>query len=249
MNAYSHNHSVPASRRFSLLATAASLMLGAVSVLNAASFNFSGNLQAGNLTATPWVKVPLSPPALEPSFQTFMWGSIETGGGTGTAQAGFAYLASRDVGLLTFTSGDLELTTFQSPGPATLGFERYTENDGSVLPFTIRYDGAIIATGTSDFLYDEVSHQYDLAAVGNGQVTLTAAGADPTFYNEVLALTGGTGRLQVTLASFDPVDNAGLFATTGSFTAVPEPEAYSALAAAGLMGWAAWRRSRGAAAN
>lgn len=232
MNASRHHILVPALRRLSLATTSSALALAGATALNAASFDFSGDLHAANSTGIPWVA------------GSTMWGTLETGGGTGTAQSGFSYLASRDVGLLTFSFGDLELTGFQSPGAASLGFERYTENDASVMPFTIRYDGVVIATGTSDYLYDEVSHSLDFTAVGNGQVTLTAPGSDPAFYNEVTTLTGGSRILQVTLSSFDPVDNAGNFVTTGTFTAVPEPEEYAVLAAAGLIGWAMWRRSK-----
>jgi hypothetical protein len=78
--------------------------------------------------------------------------------------------------------------------------------------------------------------------VGTGQVILTAPGADPSFYNEVLALTGGSGQLDLTLTGFFPVNDSGLFATTGSFTAVPEPGEYAAVGAAGLLGLAIWRR-------
>jgi hypothetical protein len=212
-------------------AVVAALASAGISSAGAASFSFGGDLRAGTGTAIPWVG---------PST---MWGTIETGRGTGTSQDGFGYLASRNVGLLTFTFGDLELTSFQSPGPGSMGFERYTENDASVEPFTLRYGGVVIATGTSDFLYNEVSHSLDFTAVGSGQVTLTAPGSDPAFYNEVVALTGGSRILQVTLTSFDPVDNLGHFVTTGSFTAVPEPQEYAALSAVALIGWAAGRRS------
>jgi hypothetical protein len=232
MNATRHNYLVLALRRLSLSTSAAALAFMLAPVSNAASFDFAGSLHAANSTANPWVG------------GSTMWGTIETGDGTGTSQSGFAYLASRDVSLLTFTFGDLELTSSLSPGIGSLGFERYTENDASVMPFTISYNGIPIATGTSDYLYDEVSHSLDFTAVGDGQVTLTAPGGDPTFYNEVTALTGGSRVLQVTLASFDPVDNLGNFTTTGTISAVPEPREYAALSAAGLIGWAAWRRSR-----
>lgn len=214
------------------------------SAANAASFDFSGALQAASLTGIPWVRVPINPPALEPAIGSVMWGSLETGSGAGTSQSGFTYLSSRDVGLLTFSFGDLELSSWQSPLEGAMGFERYTDTDGSSVPFTIRYDGTIIATGTSDYLYDEVDHIFDIAAVGSGQVTLTAPGADPAFFNEVMGLTGGSGQLQLQLHTFDPVDFGGNFSTTGTFstTPVPEPEEYAAVAAAGLIGWAVWRR-------
>ncbi len=232
MNASRHHTLVPALGRLSRAATSTALALAGATALNAAAFNFAGNLHAGNITANPWVG------------GSTMWGSIETGNGTGTSQSGFAYLAGRDVSLLTFTFGDLELTSSQSPGAASLGFERYTENDASVMPFTILYNGVPIATGTSDYLYDEVSNELDFSAIGNGQVTLTAPGSDPTFFNEVTAITGGSRILQVTLSSFDPVDNLGNFSTSGTISAVPEPEEFAALAAGGLAGWAAWRRSK-----
>jgi hypothetical protein len=211
------------------------------SAAHAALFDFSGTLQAASLTGIPWVNGS-NPPT--PEAQTWMWGSIETGSGTGTSQSGFSYLVGRNPALLTFTFGDLELDTHRSPGPGTMGFERYTDTDGSSVPFTISYNGVMIAEGTSEYLYDEVSHINDFTAVGNGRVTLHTPGSDPTFYNEVSAITGGTRQLDVTLRSFFPVNNAGLFVTTGSISAtpVPEPEEYAAVAAAGLIGWAVWRR-------
>lgn len=208
---------------------------------HAASFDFTGLLQAANLTAIPWVNGS-NPPT--PELQFYMWGTIETGSGTGTSQSGFSYLVGKNPALLTFTFGDLELDTYQSPLIGAMGFERYTDTDSSSVPFTISYNGVMIAEGTSEYLYDEVDHISDLTAVGTGRVTLHTPGSDPTFFNEVSAITGGTRQLDVTLTNFDPVNNAGLFATAGSITAtpVPEPEEYAALAAAGLVGWAVWRR-------
>jgi len=234
MNTKALQTTVPAAGRlFTIaLATTAALALAALvaSPARAAVFDFSGVLQAGGGTANPWV------------LGSTMWGTIETGTGTGTSQSGFNYFATHNVSQLTFTFGDLELSSSLSPGPASAGFERYTDTDGSSVPFTISHAGTVIATGTSDFLYDEVSNSSDVTAVGNGRVTLTAPGLDPAFYNEVLGLTGGSGRMDLVLSGFFPVNNAGLFATTGSFTAVPEPGEYSAVAAAGLAGLALWRR-------
>ena len=223
------------------LTTALAAAVALASAAHAASFDFSGFLQAGNLTGIPWVNL-FDPP--RPEGQSAMWGTIETGSGTGTSQSGFSYLVGKDPALLTFTFGDLELNTFQSPGIGTMGFERYTDSDGSSVPFSISYNGVVIAEGTSEYLYDEVDHINDLNAVGTGRVTLNTPGSDPAFYNEVSAITGGTRQLDVTLTGFFPVNNAGLFATTGSISAtpVPEPEEYAAVAAAGLIGWAVWRR-------
>jgi hypothetical protein len=75
-------------------------------------------------------------------------------------------------------------------------------------------------------------------------VILTAPGADPTFFNEIMALTGNTGQLDLVLSGFFPVNQQGLFATTGTFTAVPEPGEYAALGTLGMAGFALWRRRR-----
>jgi hypothetical protein len=221
---------VPAARRITTTVAALGLAAAVAVPASAATFDFSGALQAAGGNGVPWV------------LGSFMWATIETGGGTGTSQSGFNYFATHDITQLTFTFGDLELSSFLSPGPGSPGFERYTDTDGSSVPFTIRLGGTPIATGTSIYLYDEVSHSNDITAVGTGQVILTAPGADPAFYNEVLALTGGSGQLDLTLTGFFPVNNQGLFATTGSFTAVPEPGEYAAVGAAGLLGLALWRR-------
>jgi len=223
------------------LATVLATAVALTSNAHAASFDFSGLLQADNLTGIPWVNVS-NPPT--PEGQSLMWGSIETGSATGTSQSGFSYLEGKDPALLTFTFGDLELNTFQSPLVGAMGFERYTDNDGSSVPFSISYDGVVIAQGTSQYLYTEVDHISDLTAIGSGRVSLHTPGSDPAFYNEVFAITGGSRQLDVTLTSFFPVNDAGLFATTGSISAtpVPEPEENAAVAAAGLIGWAVWRR-------
>ncbi len=223
------SESFPALRRFAT-ATATALVLAGVG--QAASFDFSGDLQAGNLTGNPWV------------LQSFMWGTIETGSGTGTSQSGFSFFDTRNISQLTFTFGDLELSSSASPGLFAGGFERYTDTDGSSVPFTIRYAGTTVATGTSVYLYDEVEHSNDVTAVGTGQVILTAPGSDPTFFNEIMALTGNTGQLDLVLTGFFPVNQQGLFATTGTFTAVPEPGEYAALGALGMAGFALWRRRR-----
>jgi hypothetical protein len=223
--------SFPALRRIAT-ATATATVLLLAGTGRAATFNFSGDLQAGNLTGNPWVLL------------SSMWGSIETGSGTGTSQSGFAYFNTHDISQLTFTFGDLELSSFASPGPGTPGFERYTDTDGSSVPFTIRYAGTTVATGTSVYLYDEVENSNDVTAVGTGQVILTAPGSDPTFFNEIMVLTGNTGQLDLVLTGFFPVNDQGLFATTGTFTAVPEPGEYAALGALGMAGFALWRRRR-----
>lgn len=229
MNARFINN-LPALRRIATATATATLFLAGTG--RAATFDFSGNLQAGNLTGLGWV------------IGSTMWGSIQTGSGTGTSQTGFSYFNTHDIGQLTFTFGDLELSSFASPGPFSPGFERYTDTDGSSVPFTVRYAGDVVATGTSIYLYDEVENFNDVTAVGTGQVILTTPGADPAFFNEVMALTGNSGQLDLVLTGFFPVNNEGLFATTGTFTAVPEPGEYAAVGAAGMVGLALWRRRR-----
>ena len=239
MNTTSPRFLVPAARRtaITLLAMAAALAGPA----SAATFDFGGKLVASNLTTQDWV------------LGSKIWGSIESGEGYGISQSGFNYFATHDITLLRFDFGDLELSSFLSPTVSSGGFERYSEVDLSLVPFTLSLAASgggstVIATGTSVYLYAEVSNLSDSTAVGMGLVTLTSPGSDPTFYNEVLALTGGSGQLNLILASFVPENNQGLFTTTGSFTAVPEPGEYAAVSAAALLGLALWRR-RGVGSN
>jgi hypothetical protein len=152
-------------------------------------------------------------------------------------------MTGKNPALLAFNFGDLELDTYQSPGIDMVGFEPYTETDGSSVPFTISYNGVMIARGTSGYLCDKVDHINDCTAAGTGRITLNTPGSDPAFYNEVSAITGGTRQLDVALTGFYPVNNAGLVATTGSISATPVPEPENAAgAAAGLVGWAVGRR-------
>lgn len=218
--------SMPALRRL----TAILGLAAGVSAASAATFDFTGDLQAAGGNGQPWV------------LGSFMWGTIETGSGQGTSQSGFSYFDTHAIGSLTFTFGDLEMTSSQSPGPGLGGFEYYSEDDASVMPFTINLSGVPIATGTSVYLRTEVDNDSDITAIGTGRVVLTTPGADPAFFNEVMALTGNTGILDVSLTSFFPVNDAGLFSTAGSFTTVPEPGEYAAVAGAGLAGLALWRR-------
>lgn len=152
-----------------------------------------------------------------------MWGSVETAGGTGSSTSGFASLAALNPSLITFSLGDLELSSHLSPGTSTSGFEYYSEVDASVTPFNLYYDGALWATGTTSFLQSDVANKNSTTATGTGAVYLTAPGLDPAFYNEVMNITGGTGLLQIAVSNFSAVDNAGNFTMVGSLAATPEP--------------------------
>lgn len=197
-----------------------------LSQAQAASILYDGLTQNGNLTAIPWVTT------------TTMWGSIETGSGQATAVNGLASVPNP--ALLSWTFGDLELSgvpaeTF-SPGVGTPGRETYKEIDLSTVPLVFSYDGDVVATGSVETFVVNVDHVNDFAAVGNGKAFLTAPGADPSFYNEVLALTGGTGELAFSIGNFNPVNGSGLFSSSGEVTFVPEPSAAPALfALAGLL--------------
>lgn len=198
-----------------------------------ASFSYSGSLTPGGGGGGSWVDG-------QP-----MVTSIVVGTGTAANQSGFSYFAGRDIGLLTFQFADLELSNFQSPTLDQWGFMYFAEANGAPIPFRFFYDGTEIATGITDHINLTVDNDTDLGASGDGAVTLTTPGADPTFFNEVMAKTGGSGRFNVYLSA-DAVPSGGVMAMGGTFvtTAVPEPEEYAAIAGLGLVLWAVRRRLR-----
>ncbi|MBI5688618.1 MAG: PEP-CTERM sorting domain-containing protein [Verrucomicrobia bacterium] len=196
----------------------------------AQTLNYTGTAHATNLTAISWVA------------GSTMWGTVQTAAFTGTTQSGFTSLASVDLSLLTFNFTNLDLNTYQSPGGATSGFERYTASGSAT--FEVRYNGALWATGTPVFLRTEVDNNLDTHAIGTGSAFLTGAGTSSSFYDEVMSKTSGSGILNFTITDFYPVDAAGNFASVGSMTisAVPEPGAYAAIAGGLGLGFATWRR-------
>ncbi len=178
--------------------------------------NFSGQVQAGNLTAIPWV------------IGSTMWGTIDSGNAAATGAAGFNSLSfgGFNPALFSWTIGnvgELELGANQSPGPALMGFEVYSNTAGPAVDIQFSYNGDLWASGVVDQVRSEVVNNMAAVGTGTGQVTLTAAGVDAAFFNEVMALTAGSGQLDFTFTAFTPVNAQGLFNSAGSFTAVPEP--------------------------
>lgn len=150
----------------------------------------------------------------------FAFKNLDAGSGSATVIGGFTSLAGVTPGALTFTLGDLELVDFV--GTPTTATEVYAENDGTVVPFKIFRNGTLAAIG-SDLVItivtdrDPSSSTFGLAR-GFAQVTLSGVADDP-FYEEVLTLTNGTGRLRATLGSFTPTTFADpeTFVSTGTF--------------------------------
>ena len=195
---------------------AAVVVIGGVSPVRAQVVEFSGQVQASNLTAIPWVT------------GSTMWGQIDSGNAGATSAVGFTSLSfgGFNPALFTWTignGGELELGLNQSPGPALIGFEVYENTAGPAVDIQFSYNGDLWASGVVDQVRSEVANVNAQVGTGTGLVTLTAAGVDDSFFNEVIALTGGSGKLNYTFTAFNPVNAQGLFNSLGSFTAVPEP--------------------------
>lgn len=199
-----------------------------------ASFSYSGSISPGGAGGGSWV-----------DGQPMVTGLV-AGAGTAASQNGFSYFVGRDIGQLTFTFADLELSNFQSPTPDQSGFMYFAEANGSPIPFRLFYGGTEIASGITEHITLVVDNDTDLGASGDGAVTLTTSGSDPAFFNEVMAKTGGSGRFNVYLSA-EAVPTGGVMAMGGTFmtVAVPEPEEYAAVAGLGALLWAASRRRGG----
>lgn len=196
-------------RIFSLI----SIALVTASPLTAVVINWSGTTTNSDTTSSlAWVQ------------GSHMFESLDNGNATATSQVGFSYFDTHDITQLTWTFGDLELTNHLSPGASSAGFEYYSEADNDVTDFKMFQNGALVASGDVLYLRTDVANSSDTSATGTAEVTLTTAGADSTFFDEVMTLSGGTGTLSVEIGNFDPV-SYGEFDSSGTLTVVPEPRA------------------------
>lgn len=186
------------------------------SAAQAAYINYDGRLKADTTTQIPWVT------------GSTMWGAVEDGGGRGTFSSGFSSLNGLDMSLFSFTFGDLELTNYLSPTASEAGFEYYSEADNSVDEMHFYYDGDLWAKAALNFLQVDVDNKNDNFATGFGTANLTSPGVSNAFFNEVMALTAGSGLLTFNVYDFTPVDSAGNFTSAARITvsSVPLPAAF-----------------------
>ena len=175
---------------------------------------FNGQVQADELTDTPWVT------------NATMWGIVDHGNASATSATGFLSMNFPGFNPSLFrwefgNTGNLELSTAISPSAVSPGKEIYTNTQGAAVSIEFFYDNVLWATGVVDSIEVNVADVNAVVAAGSGRVTLTSPGNTSDFLDEVMALTGGSGGLVFTFNSFDPVDAQGLFRTQGSFTLDP----------------------------
>jgi hypothetical protein len=241
------------------------IVTGAVSVallpgLSAASFSFAGSLRSSDNTAPPNPPLIVVPVPGLGEVPFYAWKAVDNGQGIVSAHAGFGSLSGVLAADLTFEFGDLEL--LQLDFGANTATQTYGEADAGARFFNLYLQGNKIATGMDFSLSivtdtDRNSPNFTLAT-GTGSVTLQSVGGHG--FVDDLAAIQGSPVLNLSVSSFtSPVFVAnptpGIeraahyfndYTIAGGGTAVPEPEAYAALAAAGLVGWATWRRVKSA---
>ncbi|MDB4485383.1 hypothetical protein N9079_03000, partial [bacterium] len=175
---------------------------------------FNGQLQADELTDTPWVT------------NASMWGIVDHGNASATSATGFLSMnfPGFNPSLFRWEFGNtenLELSTAISPSAVSPGKEIYTNTQGAAVRIEFFYDNVLWATGVVDFIEVNVADVNAAGATGSGGVTLTSSGNTSDFFDEVMALTGGSGGLVFTFNGFEAVNAQGLFQTQGSFTLDP----------------------------
>ncbi|MBT5060962.1 MAG: hypothetical protein HOM65_00875, partial [Verrucomicrobia bacterium] len=175
---------------------------------------FNGQVQADELTDTPWVT------------NATMWGIVDHGNASATSATGFLSMnfPGFNPSLFRWEFGNtenLELSTAISPSAVSPGKEIYTNTQGAAVSIEFFYDNVLWATGVVDFIEVNVADVNAGGATGSGGVTLTSSGNTSDFFDEVMALTGGSGGLVFTFNGFEAVNAQGLFQTNGSFTLDP----------------------------
>lgn len=172
-----------------------------------------------------------------------MYKKIDNGNSVGVTNNGFSSVA--DASKLTWTLADLDLSIADSisPGVASAGLEVYKDNDDSS-NLRFYYNGAEWINGLIKEYKVSVDNNADISATGEGYAIIsghTVAGT--AFYNEIMSLTGGTGRINFVATSFAAVA-AGQFTSAGYISAVPEPGTTALFFGLGVLGFIAWRRRR-----
>lgn len=177
------------------------------------------------------------------SHPSYPYQKVDNGSGMGTEISGFTSLSdaiSTEAARLTYSFGNLDLTTYTGGGPGT-SIEIYTPDIGSTFKFS--YDGVTLATGTVTSLTVNTNYSTG-AATGTGRINLVSGGTDASFFNEINSLSGGTNNMDFAISSFTAVNASGDFNSTGTFSAsaVPEPSTYAAVFGLAALGLAQGRR-------
>lgn len=194
------------------------LVIACAGTVFGARIEYSAITQNGNITGHDWV------------LGSKMWGSIESGTSTATHIEGFSSLAGLNPSLLTWTFGDLELTSFLEPTADTAGYEIYSESDSNVIPLNFYYGGNLLASGTVYDITVHVANANDVNAAGVATGRIESPGSDDAFFDEIMGFTGGSGLLSFTIGEFYSMSSSGQFGSSGvlTFTApVPAPEGAS----------------------
>lgn len=194
----------------------------------------SGQMKAGDLNT--------SRPLLT-SLPAWPYDTVEDGSGAGLTIEGFTSLSDAvgaQAARFTYSFSNLTLTSYSGGGPGD-SIEVYTPDTGHTFEFA--YDGTTLATGQVDSL-TVVTNFTTGDATGTGTVNLISGGTNPAFYNEIGTLTGGSYVMDFAISSFEAVDAAGNFNSTGTFSvsAVPEPSTYAAILGVAALGLVQSRR-------
>ncbi len=210
----------PFHMKYSLPLLLALPLLGAAPLLHAQSIDVGGTVTAVNANTLA------DPLAFVAGTYYYPYTGVSTSSGTATAINGFASLAAVAPGDFTFAYDNLDLTGYSSahPGPGN-SIETYTPGAGS--DFTFFVSGVPIATG--EVVSFIVTTDYNTGlATAVGSLHLSAPGANPAFFNEVSALTGGSNLVDFSAPNlfFDlaPSLASGTFNAAGTFSVTPVPE-------------------------
>ena len=122
----------------------------------------------------------------------------------------FAEKAGFDPSLFTWAFGeygDLVLTDHLSPTATEAGFEYYSSEPDKYVDINFLYDGQLLASGRAEYIRVEVDNNWDITAIGKGRAYWIMV---ILIYDEIMAISGGTGVLDFVLDSFYTTNDAGI---------------------------------------
>lgn len=223
------------------LLLAALLPLAALVPLHAqATVTYSGNATTTGVSVLPWI------------HPTMMAQQVTSIGVTATGQAGFTSLSGLDLSKLQFTFTTMYLSEGESlsPGPSSEGYQLFRPPAPGTNSFLVTYNGSAFASGHVDFFRIAVPNNSATTLTASGRAFLTTgSGEGAAFYNEVMTLSGNTGRLDFAATNFsstgyNPSTQTGTYSSTGVMAVVPEPSTYAAIAGGVELLGALWQRRR-----